>query len=102
MDHIVVVVITLSSITAASIYTAVGRTQTAQAASGLSITGISPTSGSQAGGTQVVIDGSGFMKTVTWKQVSASGYHTCAVADDDWIYCWGENYYGQLGNGASG
>ena len=33
----------------------------------------------------------------TAKQVSAGGYHTCAVLDDDSIRCWGWNGWGQAG-----
>lgn len=29
---------------------------------------------------------------------SATGSHTCVVADDDNAYCWGYNIYGQLGD----
>ena len=31
--------------------------------------------------------------------VSLGGYHTCAVKTDSSIWCWGYNYYGQLGDG---
>ena len=33
--------------------------------------------------------------------VSAGQRHTCALVDED-AYCWGDNTYGQLGNGEAG
>src|SRR5699024_2123007 len=39
-----------------------------------------------------------------WQQVStgsASGF-TCAIDHDQALYCWGDNHFGQLGNGESG
>jgi len=36
---------------------------------------------------------------VSWSQVSAGGQHTCAVAEDGGLWCWGQNLYGQLGDG---
>lgn len=32
--------------------------------------------------------------------VSAGGYHTCALKSDKTIWCWGKGDYGQLGNGS--
>ena len=64
-----------------------------------SITSISPVSGPVTGGTAVMVDGSGFMKSVSWKQLGPGDYHTCALAEDDWVYCWGANWLGQLGAG---
>jgi alpha-tubulin suppressor-like RCC1 family protein len=34
-----------------------------------------------------------------WAGVSAGWYHTGAAKRDGWLFCWGENEYGQLGNG---
>jgi alpha-tubulin suppressor-like RCC1 family protein len=33
-------------------------------------------------------------------QIAAGGYHTCALLDDDSVYCWGNNASGQLGDGS--
>lgn len=33
-----------------------------------------------------------------WRQISAGGSFTCAVANNNKIYCWGDNSYGQFGN----
>jgi len=39
----------------------------------------------------------------TIKNIEAGKDHTCAIASDNQAYCWGYNYYGQLGNnGAQG
>lgn len=33
------------------------------------------------------------------KQVVAGGAHTCALVENGDVYCWGEGYNGQIGNG---
>src|SRR5437879_2055260 len=33
--------------------------------------------------------------------ISAGGWHTCALLQDGTVRCWGDNTYGQMGNGAS-
>lgn len=44
--------------------------------------------------------GTGFLTGVT--AISAGGSHTCALLVSGGIQCWGDNTYGQLGNGAAG
>lgn len=46
----------------------------------------------------VAVDTSGVLNGLTIKQISASTYHTCAIASDDQAYCWGYNASGQLGS----
>lgn len=38
----------------------------------------------------------------TWSSISAGSYHTCGVRSTGAIYCWGYNYYGQLGDNTGG
>src|SRR6266850_984102 len=33
--------------------------------------------------------------------VTSGGYHTCALLQDGTVRCWGQNDYGQLGNGSA-
>ena len=33
------------------------------------------------------------------KQIATGNYHTCAIASNDQVYCWGYNTNGQLGDG---
>lgn len=37
-----------------------------------------------------------------WRMVSARGDHTVAVKTDGTLWAWGDNFYGQVGNGQSG
>ncbi|HEY0994973.1 MAG TPA: FG-GAP-like repeat-containing protein [Gemmatimonadaceae bacterium] len=38
----------------------------------------------------------------SWKQVAAGWLHGCGITTDGDLYCWGDNTYGQLGNGSAG
>jgi regulator of chromosome condensation (RCC1) repeat-containing protein/Regulator of Chromosome Condensation (RCC1) repeat protein len=38
---------------------------------------------------------------VLWKLLSAGETHTCGVTVTDETYCWGDNIYGQLGDGTT-
>ncbi len=37
----------------------------------------------------------------TWKDISLGNYHACAVGNDDTLWCWGADFFDQLGNGAT-
>lgn len=34
-------------------------------------------------------------------QVSTGGFHTCAIAKSNGAYCWGDNSFGEIGDGAT-
>lgn len=36
-----------------------------------------------------------------WKSVHPGIEHTCAIKEDNTLYCWGKNLYGQLGDGTN-
>lgn len=37
----------------------------------------------------------------TWTHMSTGNYHTCGI-NESGVYCWGYNYFGQVGNGTDG
>jgi len=48
----------------------------------------------------------GFIKTLAgfsdFADVTAGGFHTCALAGDGSVWCWGDNTHSQVGNRTSG
>lgn len=51
--------------------------------------------------TPVPVDTSGALAGKTIKKIASGNEHTCALASDSAVYCWGRNHYGQIGNGAT-
>ena len=49
----------------------------------------------------VKVDKSGVMNGRELISASAGGLHSCAVDRDGFVYCWGNNNYGQLGDGTA-
>lgn len=47
----------------------------------------------------VAVYTAGVLSGKTVLSIAAGGYQGCAVASDNYSYCWGWNYYGALGNG---
>jgi alpha-tubulin suppressor-like RCC1 family protein len=39
--------------------------------------------------------------TLAFRQITPGRIHTCGVTTDDLVYCWGDNQYGQLGDGTT-
>jgi alpha-tubulin suppressor-like RCC1 family protein len=39
---------------------------------------------------------------VTWSSIDTGGFHSCGLTDAGAAFCWGEGFFGRLGNGAAG
>jgi alpha-tubulin suppressor-like RCC1 family protein len=42
--------------------------------------------------------GQEFTSSSSWKQVSGGNFHTAAIKTDGTLWCWGYNFYGQIGD----
>jgi alpha-tubulin suppressor-like RCC1 family protein len=40
-------------------------------------------------------------RTVSLLQIDAGSFHSCGIGDDGKTYCWGDNTFGQVGDGTS-
>lgn len=49
----------------------------------------------------VAVSTSGVLSGKTISDISVGNAHTCVIASDSKAYCWGDNGYGQLGNGST-
>lgn len=49
----------------------------------------------------IAVKTSGALSGLTVKKLAMGSDHTCVVASDEKIYCWGRNYEGQLGTGTT-
>lgn len=41
------------------------------------------------------------LQNITQVDVGTEGFHTCARRNDSTLFCWGSNFYGQLGDGST-
>ena len=51
--------------------------------------------------TPVAVTRTGSLSGLTLRQISTGNSHTCAIASNNQIYCWGNNASGQLGNNST-
>ncbi|MFT9116351.1 MAG: IPT/TIG domain-containing protein [Sporolactobacillus sp.] len=66
------------------------------------ITSVSPSQGSISGGNTVTLSGSGFTSIQARYSKVADGYnHVIALDSNGNVYAWGDNTYGQLGDGTT-
>jgi alpha-tubulin suppressor-like RCC1 family protein len=56
----------------------------------------------QGAAAQNAAQSASFDITIPFVSVSTGDQHTCGVSNGGAVYCWGYNFYGQLGNGQTG
>uniref|UniRef100_A0ABS3IRW6 InlB B-repeat-containing protein n=1 Tax=Bifidobacterium asteroides TaxID=1684 RepID=A0ABS3IRW6_9BIFI len=61
---------------------------------------ISPTQGPESGGTEVTLTPPA-QRGIRFSQISSGEYHSVAIGSDGNLYAWGDNQYGQLGDGTT-
>jgi alpha-tubulin suppressor-like RCC1 family protein len=49
----------------------------------------------------VAVNTAGVLSGKTIRSISSGSTHTCVLASDDRVYCWGRNSYGELGNNST-
>ncbi len=49
----------------------------------------------------VAVDMTGVLSGKTIISIASGSFHTCAIASDNKVYCWGRNTNGQLGNNST-
>ncbi|GHU09366.1 hypothetical protein FACS189431_7310 [Alphaproteobacteria bacterium] len=70
----------------------------------MSVDSVTASSGPESGGTNVTITGD-FVDDLEFTQIATGVYHSCAIASNNNIYCWGSNNWsggglsGELGDG---
>lgn len=73
-----------------------------QQSNALAVTRITPKEGPTVGGNTIVVEGNDFLRRVTVEEISVGGKVTCLLSSEQWVYCWGHNFYGAVGNGQGG
>jgi len=48
---------------------------------------------------KILNDDKPLVEPFVWKKLAAGSFHSCAIKNDNSLWCWGKNYWGQLGLG---